>query len=176
MNQTDLLLRMLDTTFEKESWYVPFKPAIEGITADQVMWRPVGEATKTIWENVNHLVCYKERLVANLEGREWTFDLDGDETFNLLNKYEDKEWLAIVERAEIVQRSLRQALSKTTKEELKQNSFEEKLLDIMLHEAYHTGQIIQIRKMQGSWPSGSLIDRKRQFMNLYGSYRNFGGI
>jgi len=53
----------------------------------------------------------------------------------------------------MVQRSLRQVLSKTTIEELQQNSHEEKLLDIMLHDAYHTGQIIQIRKMQGSWPS-----------------------
>ncbi|EKN66925.1 hypothetical protein BABA_13592 [Neobacillus bataviensis LMG 21833] len=36
---------------------------------------------------------------------------------------------------------------------LDQNSLERKLLDIMLHDAYHTGQIIQLRKIQGSWPS-----------------------
>ena len=36
-----------------------------------------------------------------------------------------------------------------SEKELEQNSLEEKLLDIMLHDAYHTGQIIQLRKMQG---------------------------
>jgi hypothetical protein len=36
---------------------------------------------------------------------------------------------------------------------LEQNGFEEKLIDIMLHDACHTGQIIQLRKMQGSWLS-----------------------
>lgn len=154
MNRTDLLLRMLDTTFDKESWYAPFKSAIEGISAKQARWRPAGEATKTIWENVNHLIYYKERLVVNLEGREWTQNLDGDETFYLTEQLsDDKEWTAVVHRAERVQRSLKKALSKTTTEVLEQNSLEEKLLDIMLHDAYHTGQIIQIRKMQGSWPS-----------------------
>ncbi|MCK6258959.1 DinB family protein [Fictibacillus sp. KIGAM418] len=154
MNRIDLLLNVLDTTFDKESWYAPFKHAVEGTTAEQANWRPTGEATKTIWENVNHLIYYKERLAANMEGREWTHNLDGNETFYLTEQSnDDKEWKKVVERAENVQRSLRQILSKTSVEELDQNSLEGKLLDIMLHDAYHTGQIIQIRKMQGSWPS-----------------------
>ncbi|MBX9975947.1 DinB family protein [Cytobacillus firmus] len=154
MNRTDLLLRMLDTTYDNESWYAPFKSAIEGLTAEQARWRPEGDATKSIWENVNHLIYYKERLAANLEGREWAQNLDGDQTFSLTDQIDDdKEWMAVVERAEMVQHSLREALINTATEALEQNSLEEKLLDIMLHDAYHTGQIIQIRKMQGSWPS-----------------------
>ncbi len=154
MNRIGLLLNVLDTTFDKESWYAPFKHAVEGITAEQANWRPTGEATKTIWENVNHLIYYKERLAANMEGREWPHNLDGNETFYLTEQSnDDKEWKKVVERAENVQRSLRQILSKTSVEELDQNSLEGKLLDIMLHDAYHTGQIIQIRKLQGSWPS-----------------------
>lgn len=154
MNRKDLLVRMLDTTFDKESWYAPLKPAIKGLNAEQAIWKPAGEATKTIWENVNHLIYYKERLTANLEGREWTHKLDGDETFVLTKQVnDDKVWLAVVDRVETAQRGLRKALCNTTSEALTHNALEEKLLDILLHEAYHTGQIIQIRKMQGSWPS-----------------------
>lgn len=154
VNRTELLLRMLETTFDKESWHPPFKNAIEGLTAEQAKWRPVGKATNTIWENVNHLIYYKERTVANLENREWTQYLDNNETFYLTEQLnEDKEWIAVVERAVKVQGSLREALSKVTTEQLEQNALEEKLFDITLHDAYHTGQIIQIRKMQGSWPS-----------------------
>lgn len=154
LNRIDLLLNLLDTTFDRESWYAPLKDAIEGITAEQANWRPTGEATKTIWENVNHLIYYKERLVANMEGREWTHNLDGNETFYLTDQSnDDQEWEEVIERAKTVQGSLRQVLSKTTVEELDQNLLEVKLLNIMLHDAYHTGQIIQIRKMQGSWPS-----------------------
>ncbi|WP_044639843.1 DinB family protein [Risungbinella massiliensis] len=154
MSRIDLLLHALDSTFDKESWYAPLQHAVEGITAEQASWRPTGEATKTIWENVNHLIYYKERLVANLEGREWTHNLDGDETFYFTEQStDDKEWKKVVERAENIQSSLRQILSNISVEDFVQNSLEEKLLDIFLHDAYHTGQIIQIRKMQGSWPS-----------------------
>ncbi|TKI09613.1 DinB family protein, partial [Bacillus cereus] len=55
MKRIDLLLNVLDSTFDKESWYAPFKHAIEGLTAEQAMWKPAGETTNTIWENVNHL-------------------------------------------------------------------------------------------------------------------------
>ncbi|MBT2690840.1 DinB family protein [Bacillus sp. ISL-47] len=154
MKRMDLLLNVLDSTFDKESWYAPFKHAIEGLTAEQAIWKPSGEATKTIWENVNHLIYYKERLAANLEGREWTTNLDGNETFYLTDQSTDnKEWEKVVERSESAQRNLREVLSTISDRDLDENSLEGKLLDIMLHDAYHTGQIIQLRKMQGSWPS-----------------------
>lgn len=148
----DLLLNVLDSTYEKESWYAPLKHAIEGITAEQATWKPAGEATKTIWENVNHLIYYKERLVSNMQGIEWTNNLDGDQTFSLTEQFnDDVEWKKIVKRAEDVYHNLRQLLIKASENEIEQ--LESKLLDIFLHDAYHTGQIIQIRKMQGSWPS-----------------------
>ncbi len=56
MKRIDLLLNVLDSTFDKESWYAPFKHAIEGLTAEQAMWKPSDEATNTIWESVNHLI------------------------------------------------------------------------------------------------------------------------
>ena len=154
MNRTDLLVKGLDSTYDKESWYAPFKDAIEGLTAQQASWKPPGEATKSIWENVNHLIYYKERLVANMEGLEWKNPLDGGQTFFLTEQSGDeKEWRKVGERAEIAQRNLREILSKTSPEKLGENSHEENLLDIMLHDAYHTGQIMLIRKMQGAWPS-----------------------
>ncbi|MED1795193.1 DinB family protein [Brevibacillus nitrificans] len=153
MSRMDLLLKVLDSTFDKESWYAPFQHAIQGLTADQANWKHPGAATKTIWENVNHLIYYKERLAANLEGREWTHHLDGDETFHYTDRTNDnQDWQTVVERAESAQRNLRRVLSSHSDEKIDLLE-EEKLLDIMLHDAYHTGQIIQTRKMQGSWPS-----------------------
>ncbi|TLS36873.1 DinB family protein [Pseudalkalibacillus caeni] len=154
MKRITLLLNLLYTTYDKESWYAPFKDAIEGLTPEQAIWKPSGEATKSIWENVNHLIYYKERLTAHLEGREWTNNLDGDETFSLTDQFNDDQvWKKVVVRSENAQRKLIQAVSSMSDEQLDQNSLERKLLDIMLHDAYHTGQIIQLRKMQGSWPT-----------------------
>lgn len=152
MKQRDLLIYVLDTTYDKESWYAPFKDAVEGLTAEQAIWKPSGKAAKSIWENVNHLMYYKERMAATLEGREWNHHLDGEETFALTDQKEsDEEWAKVVERAGNAQQQLRQAISTLSESDIE--SLERKLLDIFMHEAYHTGQIIQLRKMQGSWPS-----------------------
>ncbi|WP_144512907.1 hypothetical protein [Bacillus sp. FJAT-22090] len=79
---------------------------------------------------------------------------DGNETFSLTEQLNDNEkWSEIVKRVEMVQHSLREAISKMTNEDFELSDLEEKLYNIILHDAYHTGQIIQIRKMQGSWPS-----------------------
>ena len=154
MNRIDMLSYMLDITFDQEEWYAPLKDAIEGITAEQANWKPTGEAAKSIWENVNHLIYYREKLATIMEGREWTNDLDGNETFNFITpSNDDQKWKEVVERAEKVHGRLRNVLSKTTDEELDRNFLKEKLVNLMLHDAYHTGQIIQIRKMQGSWPT-----------------------
>jgi len=154
VNRIDLLLYMQDITFDQESWYAPFKDAVAGLTAEQANWKPIGGAANSIWENVNHLIYYKERLAANMEGSEWAHNLDGDETFYFIaQSNDDQEWKKVIERAEKVQARLQEALRKTSDEELDQDSLKEKLVNIMLHDAYHTGQIIQMRKMQGSWPS-----------------------
>jgi dsDNA-binding SOS-regulon protein len=152
LKQRELLLYVLDSAYDKESWYAPFKDAVAGLTAEHAMWKPSGEAAKSIWENVNHLMYYKERMAATLEGRDWNHHLDGDETFALTDQKEsDEEWEKVVERAENAQQQLRQAVSTLSESDIE--SLERKLLDIMMHDAYHTGQIIQLRKMQGSWPS-----------------------
>ncbi|XXM73142.1 DinB family protein [Lysinibacillus sphaericus] len=152
MKQRDLLLYVLDSTYDKENWYAPLKDAVSGLTAELAMWKPSEGAAKSIWENANHLIYYKERMAAMLEGREWTQHLDGDETFGLTDqKAQDVEWAKVVERTEHAQQQLRQAVSSMSESDTEQ--LERKLLDIMLHDAYHTGQIIQLRKMQGSWPS-----------------------
>jgi len=128
-----VLLNALDSTFDKESWYAPFKHAIEGLTAEQAMWKPPSEETNTIWENVNHLIYYKERLAANLEGREWTNNLDGNDTFYLTKQSNnDTEWKEVVERSENAQRNLRQVLSAISERELEQNSLEGKCFMMLI--------------------------------------------
>jgi uncharacterized damage-inducible protein DinB len=154
LNQKELLLYVLDSTYDKESWYAPLKDAVAGLTAKQAMWKPSGEAGKSIWENVNHLIYYKERIAATLDNREWTLHLDGDETFSLTDQNDqDHDWMKVVERAENAHQRLREAISSLTESDIEQQSLERKLLDIMLHDSYHTGQIIQLRKLQESWPS-----------------------
>jgi uncharacterized damage-inducible protein DinB len=158
MNRIDLLLHELDITCAKEDWYPPLLPALEGLTAAQASWRPPGEAANTIWETVNHLLYYKERLLVRLQGGNPAYPAgDNDETFTVTVPPDDEAWTATVARLEAVHRGLREVLATKADEDFDQPLPKKPLglvvTSIILHDAYHTGQIVQIRKQQGSWPA-----------------------
>lgn len=54
--------------FGTEDWYPPLKDALTGITAEQANWKPEGVAVNSIWETASHILFYKERLLAQLQG------------------------------------------------------------------------------------------------------------
>lgn len=164
MKAIDLLLKQLDHTYDHEGWYLPLQPALAGLTAAQANWRPPGEAANTIWETVNHLLYFKERLLAKLQGKTPEYPAtSNDETFAGAGSSDDEEaWQATVARVEAVHKGLVEVLSTKTDDELdtpfSKTSLGALIADILLHDACHTGQIIQIRKLQGSYPARRSFD------------------
>lgn len=159
MNRMELLLHEWECTYDKEDWYPPLKDALNGLNAAQASWRPAGEAANTIWENVSHLLFYKERLLHRLSGTEMPASAEtNDDTFTPSGGPDDEEaWQATVQRMEHVHRQIRDKLAALT-----EDAFDQPLpvkpaglsvMSIVLHDAFHTGQIVQLRKLQGSWPA-----------------------
>lgn len=155
MSQIDELLLKWNYCYDQEDWYPPLAPALEGVTAEEASWRPQGEAGNTIWENVNHLLYFKERLLKRL-GKEETISegISNDDTF--LNVEEgDEAWQKTVGRIAKAHKDIRDAVSRMSEEDLRRPApnrpLQDQLHSLMVHDAYHTGQIILIRKLQGSW-------------------------
>lgn len=159
MNTKDLLLQEWKYVYDQEDWYPPLQLALEGVDAAQASWRPPGEAANTIWENVSHLLFYKERLLHRLAGTPFPHeDATNEETFAPTGGAGDEEaWQATLKRMEEVHLHIQEALSALTDEELLRPLPTRTVLDsamsLVLHDAYHTGQIVQLRKLQGSWPA-----------------------
>ncbi|MEJ8548104.1 DinB family protein [Brevibacillus borstelensis] len=159
MNRMELLLHEWDCTFSKEDWYPPLKDALAGLTAAEASWRPPGEAANTIWENLSHLLYYKERLLSRLRGTEQTASAStNDDTFIPSGGSEDEEaWQADVKRMETLHAEIRDVLAAIPETSFDQPSPVKTLgvsvFSIIMHDAFHTGQIVQIRKLQGSWPA-----------------------
>ncbi|WP_429842612.1 DinB family protein [Brevibacillus sp. FIR094] len=159
MNRKDLLLHGWECTYDKEDWYPPLKEALSGVSAAQASWRPVGEAANTIWENVSHLLYYKERLLHRLLGTEFPGSAEtNDDTFITSGGPNDEDaWQATLLRTESVHRHIHERLSVLTDEDLNQTAtytpIYQAVMSLVLHDAFHTGQIVQIRKLQGSWPA-----------------------
>ncbi|WP_409177420.1 DinB family protein [Brevibacillus fortis] len=159
MNRKDLLLHGWECTYDKEDWYPPLKEALSGVSAAEASWRPVGEAANTIWENVSHLLYYKERLLHRLLGTEFPGSAEtNDDTFIPSGGPDDEDaWQATIMQMESVHRNIREKLSLLTDEELNQTAtytpIYQTVMSLVLHDAFHTGQIVQIRKLHGSWPA-----------------------
>jgi uncharacterized damage-inducible protein DinB len=158
MNKIDLLLREWDFCYDKEDWYPPLAHVLRGVTAAQASWRPAGEAANTIWENVNHLTFYKERFLKRLKGEESEYPqgIGNDDTF-VAKQQDEKAWQESVARLEAVHREIREVLAGLKEEDfdrpIPKNTIGLWASSLVMHDAYHTGQIVLIRKLQGSWPS-----------------------
>ncbi|WP_145946683.1 DinB family protein [Paenibacillus sp. Y412MC10] len=157
MGQTQEQLQRWDECFDQESWYPPLVPALDGVTAEEAVWKPEGEAVNTIWENVNHLLYYKEYYLQRMRGEEPDGKASSnDETFRNVEDG-DEAWQKTVDRLKRVHGEIRNFLSGLSDSELNA-PFRDRPLSglihsLMVHDAYHTGQIILLRKLRGSWPA-----------------------
>jgi uncharacterized damage-inducible protein DinB len=164
MNRMDILRNELEKSYFTEAWYPPLKPVLEGLSATQASWRPPGEAANTIWEHVNHLLYYQERFLERMKGGTPAYPAStNDDTFTVTAAPDDEAaWRSTVARVENLYLGLRQVLSTMTDEDYDRQftsgSLGETLLNLLTHAAYHTGQIVQIRKLQGSWPARRSFD------------------
>jgi DinB superfamily len=141
-----VLLNQLKTTHNKEDWFAPLNVALEGVSFEQAIWKEKG-ADHSIAELTTHIIFWNSQELAKfLNQSDPKFSGDNKETFASVDQ---ASWPAIVKKADSVLTNWENAI---------QNADEEKLLSwyeiighISTHNAYHTGQIVYIRKVQGSW-------------------------
>ncbi|WP_199614105.1 DinB family protein [Paenibacillus alkalitolerans] len=158
MDKKAFLLHGWDICYDKEDWYPPLAEALKGVTAEQANWKPEGASINTIWENVQHLMFYKERFLKRLTGEEKEFPqgITNDDTFAAASA-DPSAWEETVRKMDEIHKSIRGIIvgygDDDLEREIPKRPVGTSLFSLILHDAYHTGQIIQIRKLQGSWPS-----------------------
>jgi uncharacterized damage-inducible protein DinB len=165
MNKIELLLHGWDSCYESEDWYPPLTDALKELTAEQANWRPQGEHVNTIWENVHHLIFYKERLLKRMTGEESDYPegLTNDDTFAVDSTLE-ADWHETLAALKSIHQGIRHRIAAWEEEEFehifpnRSQSVGSWVHSLIMHDSYHTGQIMLIRKLQGSWPSQRLFD------------------
>jgi hypothetical protein len=157
MNKIELLLQGWDYCYDKEDWYPPLLDALDGVSAANANWRPERAAVNTIWENVHHLIFYKERLLERLKGMESVYPagITNDDTFAVPFK-EESAWKDTLVRLDKVHKGIREVLASLNEEDFERvigkTTIGLWVTSLISHDAYHTGQIIQLLKLQGTWP------------------------
>ncbi len=141
-----ILLEQLKTTHNNKDWFVPANVAVEGLTADQANWTD-GKGNHSIGQLAYHLVFWNNQVLAKFKGETPAkFSGNNDETFT---NFDAKKWNDTVQQLDKVMTDLEKFVESADEPTLQKHA--STIAHVGTHNAYHIGQIIYIRREQGSW-------------------------
>ena len=141
------------------NWFVTLEQAIRGLNANQAIWNDTEDAN-SIWSIVYHLTFWNERYLARFNGYPTTDQVENNDiTFQISDvAVTEENWADAVNRLMSSLLNWQDAIIQADDAKLdspviegKEGEWWETIANIAIHNAYHIGQIVDIRKRQGSW-------------------------
>lgn len=141
-----ILLFQLKRTHNVKDWFVPANVAVAGLTADQANWTD-GKGNHSVGQLTYHLLFWDRDELAKFKGEPPPkFSGKNDDTFYNFNK---AEWDQNVKQLDEVMTEWEKAVEAA--DDAKLAKWAEGIANVAAHNAYHIGQIVYVRKEQGSW-------------------------
>jgi uncharacterized damage-inducible protein DinB len=150
----EILLEQFKACYDENNWFVALKNALAGVTPEQAAWKPE-TLDNSIWESVNHLIYWNERYL-KIWRKEMLDpqDVENKGTF----KSDETDWNTTLEKLDRIMKEWKSILESATEDQLNGPITEtyrfpwySALAHQNIHNAYHTGQILLLRKLQGIW-------------------------
>ncbi len=155
MDLRAVLLQQLHSTHDKAEWFVPLDTAVAGLTPEQARWTPKAGGPgqmHSVAQLVAHLVYWNERSLAQLKHENAaTYSGNNEDTFvgYDVNKITAAEWTALVARLDRCMTGYEDWVQHASDADLAKAA--SLLAHVGTHNAYHLGEIVYVRKLQGSW-------------------------
>lgn len=141
-----ILLEQLKTTHNVKDWFVPPTIAVAGLTAEQANWKD-NSYNHTIAQLTTHLIFWNKQILDKFNNaKPDAFSGDNKETFSPVT---EASWNAIVQQLDSLLTAIEVAVQNADDKKLA--GWSSTIAHIGTHNAYHTGQVIYIRKMKGWW-------------------------
>lgn len=140
------LANLFRSTYDTSEWFVCFRAAVKGLSHEQAKQKLTAQGD-SVFGIVAHLTYWNERYLKKMKGEPQSGEMitDNEKTF-LENGNE--EWSALLQKAEKVFEGWVQHLRTLTPLDTEHDAA---IGNTALHNAYHIGQIVMLRKLQGSW-------------------------
>ncbi len=155
-----VLLEQLAACNDKNGWFVSMSSALEGLTAEQAAWRPDASG-HSIWQILNHLFFWNDRYLRRYQGLPVPEAGENAATFDSQpSTGSEDEWRAARAQFRAVMDGWASAIEKADMDKLASavregstDTWHSTLANLTLHTAHHVGQIVTLRRTQGSWDS-----------------------
>ncbi len=158
MKTKEFLIDQFTSNYDTDGWFVALGNTFKNLSATDAAWKPDG-VDNSIWGIVRHLNFYNERFLRKFKGETVEeLEIENSETFAGVSSVSEEAWQAEIERFDRVMSGWRSAFEAADEEKFRQIYYEEgqttwaEVVGLMnTHHAHHGGQIVLIRKLQGSW-------------------------
>lgn len=141
------LVTMADNIATEAAWIMPLRVALEGVEATEAAWKPAPDES-SLWEIVEHILAWTEWAVHFLQGQ------DSDVTdWPPVAITEERAWEAARRKLFVALDALRAQIASADPEtlflpltpEVTQTTGFVGIASILVHNAYHAGQIAKLR-------------------------------
>jgi len=157
MTQKEFILEQLASTSNQKSWFVPLSGALSGLSAENAA-RKDAAGSHTVWEIVTHLVFWNGRWLVRLKSGTPS-EMESENSGTFMNGTADEAaWSEIRQKLFSTLEQIEESVKAATEEDLQKEAFPgygaawlDVFCQMAIHNAYHTGQIVLLRKQQGSW-------------------------
>jgi hypothetical protein len=141
-----VLLQQLKDTHTNSNWFVCVDVALAGVTPEQANWTD-GKGNHSVGQLAYHIWFWNDRNLRRLKGEDaGKFSGNNDETFD---KFDAKSWSETVQKLDAALTELERMVENADETKLK--AIAPTIANINTHNAYHIGEIVMVRKEQGSW-------------------------
>ena len=144
----NLLLVAFEYTYLHEDWSHPLDEALAGLTVEQAAWRPGGKEMG-IWDMVLHLAVWNENIIERIETGQNAHPAEGAWP-PIPEAKGEADWEVGKARLWASLDSLKNLLETAPFEKIRSSPYGfPDLVCRFTHIAYHIGQIVKIREIQG---------------------------
>lgn len=134
------LLKLWNDAWDKGGWVTTWEKAID-ITHDQAAWKP-HPARHCIWQNINHICIWREYTLAKIQNLPSPTHAETEaQNFAMPKQPTPAAWDETRARLKRTHEAIAALLS--------QGNPTDRLIHHAVHDAYHLGQIMLLRGMQG---------------------------
>ncbi len=138
------ILDMWDASHEKYTWIPPFIASFKDLTPQQAAWKP-DPKRHSIWQNLHHISFWREATIRRLKGENVSDEEKDKNNFAEPAQINADTWGAAIARFEKSNQLIHDAI---LNEKIKLDD----LKYILPHDAYHMGQVMCLRALQGIPP------------------------
>ncbi|WP_394138894.1 DinB family protein [Cytobacillus oceanisediminis] len=159
MSKREFLLDQLAVCRNEDSWIQPLSTALKGLSLEDALWKQ-NEGSHSIGEIAKHLHFYNERWLKRFREKEVSPPVENPITFSA-EGFTEMKWQELVQQLDEGLAEWQQEIEAATESKLHEQIphfpvdalWWGALSNLCTHNTYHIGQIIYIRKAQGSWKS-----------------------